>query len=169
MSLMTYAYLVGQKSGQVKGGITQKGREDTIGVIAITHSVTSPRDPQSGLPTGKRMHKPWTFTKELDKASPVLFNILVTNETITSATFKFWAQTLKTGTGTASGTEVQNYTVKLTNANIASLDFRQPNIRDPALVKYAEYEEIALTYQKIEWTWTDGGLMASDDWEAAQV
>jgi type VI secretion system secreted protein Hcp len=165
MSLMTYAYLVGQKSGQVKGGITQKGREDTIGVIAITHSITSPRDPQSGLPTGKRMHKPWTFTKELDKASPVLFNMLVTNENISSATFKFWAPSLKSGA--TAGSEVQNYTVKLTNANIASLDFRQPNIRDPVLVKYAEYEEIALTYQKIEWTWTDGGLTASDDWEAA--
>lgn len=32
--------------------------------------VVSPRDPASGLPTGKRMHKPLTITKELDKMSP---------------------------------------------------------------------------------------------------
>jgi type VI secretion system secreted protein Hcp len=164
MSLMTYAYLVGQKTGQVKGSITQKGREDSIGVIAVSHSIVSPRDPQSGLPTGQRMHKPWVFTKELDKSSPVLYNILCTNENITSATFKFWTAQLKAVSG--SGSEIQHFTVKLTNASIASYDFRQPNIRHPDLVKFAEYEEVALTYQKIEWTWTDGNISAADDWEA---
>src|SRR4051812_14321537 len=28
------------------------------------------RDPASGLPTGKRMHKPFVITKEIDKSSP---------------------------------------------------------------------------------------------------
>jgi type VI protein secretion system component Hcp len=32
------------------------------------------RDPQSGLPTGKRMHKPYTVTKQVDSASPLLMN-----------------------------------------------------------------------------------------------
>ncbi len=32
-------------------------------------SIVSPRDPASGLPTGKRMHKPFVITKELDKSS----------------------------------------------------------------------------------------------------
>jgi hypothetical protein len=31
------------------------------------------RDPASGLPTGKRMHKPFVITKELDKSTPLLF------------------------------------------------------------------------------------------------
>lgn len=164
MSLMTYAYVVGQKSGQIKGSITQKGRENSIGVIAISHSIVSPRDPQSGLPTGQRQHKPFVFTKELDKATPLLYNVLCTNENLSSVTFKFWTPQLKAAQGV--GAEFQNYTVKLTNANIASIDFRQLNIRDPQLVRYTEYEEIALTYQKIEWTWVDGGIMAGDDWEA---
>jgi hypothetical protein len=33
-------------------------------------SIVSPRDAASGLPTGKRMHKPMVITKELDKSSP---------------------------------------------------------------------------------------------------
>jgi len=164
MSMMTYAYFKGQKSGQVKGSITQKGREDSIGVIAVSHSIVSPRDPQSGLPTGQRMHKPYVITKELDKATPILYNVLCTNENLTEVTFKFWTPQLKAASG--AGSEVQHYTVKLTNANIASIDFRQANIRHADLVKLTEYEEIALTYQKIEWTWTDGGIMAMDDWEA---
>ncbi len=167
MAMMAYAYLVGQKCGKVKGSITQKGREDSIGVIAVSHSIVSPRDPQSGLPTGQRMHKPWVFTKELDKSTPILFNLLCTNENITEATFKFWTPQIKATTGV--GSEVQFFTIKLTNANIASYDFRQANIRHPDLVKFAEYEEVALTYQKIEWCWVDGGITAMDDWEAPVV
>ena len=38
-------------------------------IITMEHSVKSPRDAASGLPTGKRMHKPFVITKELDKSS----------------------------------------------------------------------------------------------------
>ena len=155
MSNMAYAYLKGQKSGQIKGSIIQKGREDSIGVIATAHSIISPRDPQSGLPTGQRMHKPFVITKELDKSTPLLYNVLCTNENLSEVTIKYWTPQIRATTGT--GTEIQHYTVVLINANIASIDFRQLNIRDTNLVKFAEYEEIAMTYEKITWTWTDGG------------
>lgn len=162
MSNMAYAYLKGQKSGQIKGSIIQKVREDSIGVIATAHSIISPRDPQSGLPTGQRMHKPFVITKELDKSTPLLYNVLCTNENLSEVTIKYWTPQIRATTGT--GTEIQHYTVQLINANIASIDFRQLNIRDTNLVKFAEYEEIAMTYEKITWTWTDGGITADDSW-----
>jgi type VI secretion system Hcp family effector len=34
--------------------------------------VTAPRDAATGLATGRRMHKPFTITKEVDSASPLL-------------------------------------------------------------------------------------------------
>lgn len=40
--------------------------------ISFDQEIVSPRDAASGLPTGKRMHKPFVITKELDKSSPVL-------------------------------------------------------------------------------------------------
>ena len=40
------------------------------------------------------------------------------------------------------------------------------NNKNPDLVRYAEYEEIAFTYQKISWTIVDGGITSQDDWEA---
>src|SRR5262245_54856034 len=122
MAMQAYAYLKGQKSGQIKGSVTQKGREDSIGVIAVSHSIVSPRDPQSGLPTGQRMHKPFVMTKELDKSTPLLYNMLCTNENVSEATFKFWTPQIKAATGV--GSEVQHFTIKLTNANIASIYFR---------------------------------------------
>jgi len=34
------------------------------------HGIVSPRDPASGLPTGKRQHGDIVITKEIDKGSP---------------------------------------------------------------------------------------------------
>src|SRR6266545_4993 len=118
---------------------TSSGTPD---VIAVSHEIVSPRDAASGLPTGKRQHKPFVITKELDKSTPLLYNALVTNENLTSVVFSYFRG------GTAF------MTVKLTNASIS--DVKQ----------VGKYEEIAFTYQKIEWTWVDGGITAMDDWEA---
>jgi hypothetical protein len=40
--------------------------------ISFEQEILSPRDAASGLPTGKRQHKPFVIIKELDKSSPVL-------------------------------------------------------------------------------------------------
>lgn len=153
-ALNAYMKLKGQKSGEIKGSITQKGREGAIGVIAVSHEVVSPRDPASGLPTGKRMHKPLVITKELDKSTPVLYSVLATNENLTSVEFSFVEPR-------QNGQEAVTYRIKLTNANIASIKLVEG--KDGKLV-----QEVTLTYQKIEWTWVDGGITATDDWEAVK-
>ena len=159
MALNAYLKVKGQKQGQIKGSVTQKGREDSILVIAVTHEVVSPRDGASGQASGKRMHKPLVITKELDKSSPLLYNALVTNETITE-----WLLTFYKADAPAAGAEKANYTVKLTNANIATIDFVMPNNKLPDLMRLNEYEQIAFTYEKIEWTWLEGGISAADSW-----
>lgn len=164
MALNAYLKLKGQKQGEIKGSVTQKGRENKIMVIAVAHEIVSPRDPASGLPTGKRMHKPLVITKELDKSSPLLYNVLVNNENVSDWELQFWTPQLKAATGV--GAEVQHYTITLKNANVASIAFRMANNKHPDLMKFAEYEEVAFTYEKITWTWNDGGVMAEDSWEA---
>ena len=54
--------------------------EVSVDVLALTHEIISPRDAASGLPTGKRQHKPFTITKPVDKSSPLLFESLVKGE-----------------------------------------------------------------------------------------
>jgi len=164
MALNAYLKMKGQKQGEIKGSVTQKGREDKIMVIAMSHSVISPRDAASGLPTGKRMHKPLVITAELDKSLPLIYSALTNNENITEWKLEFWTPQIKAVQGNA--VEVQHYNVELLNANVASIDFRMANNKHPDLMKFAEYVEIAFTYQKITWTWTQGGIMAMDDWEA---
>jgi len=167
MALNAYLNLKGQKQGDIKGGVTQKGREGKIMVIAVSHEIVSPRDAASGLPTGKRMHKPFVITKELDKASPLLWNVLVNNENIPEWKLEFWTPQQSAATGV--GAEKQHFTVELVNANVANIAMRMLNNKNPELTRYAEYEEVSFTYQKITWTWKDGGITANDDWEAPVV
>ena len=112
MAMMAYMDFIGQKSGHIDGPCIQKGREKTIPVIAASHSVVSPRDPQSGLPTGQRIHKPFVVTAELGPDTPLLYNVLCTNENASHVTIKYWTPQIKAQTGT--GSEVQHYTIKLT-------------------------------------------------------
>lgn len=166
--LLIYLTLKGQKQGDIKGGVTQKGREGSIAVQYLQSNIVSPRDPASGLPTGKRQHKPLVFRKSVDKSTPLLMNALVSNENLPTAEFKFWR------TSTQIGTEQQYFTIKLTNANIASSNLYHPDSYDstaPAIANGTagggqELEEYTLTYQKIQWTWVDGGITAEDDWES---
>jgi type VI secretion system secreted protein Hcp len=167
MALNAYLRMEGKTQGAINGSVTQKGRENSIMVIAVSHEIISPRDAASGLPTGKRQHKPLVITKELDKSTPLLYNMLTNNENITKWELQFWTPQLKATAG--AGMEVQHYTITLENANIAAINFRMANNKHPDLMKFAEYEEIAFTYQKITWTWNDGGITADDDWEAPVV
>ena len=163
MALNAYLQLTGQKQGDIKGSVTQKGREGKIMVIAVNHDIVSPRDAATGLPTGKRQHKPFVITKELDKSTPLLFNALVNNENITSWELQFFTTHIQAGSG-AAGMEVNHYTVRLTNANISDIKSIMLNNKNPDLMKFTEYEEVAFTYQKIEWTWVNGNIVASDSW-----
>lgn len=158
MALNAYLTLTGETQGKVNGSVTQAGREDTMEVIGFNHEVVSPRDAASGLPTGKRQHKPIILTKSLDKATPLLMNILTNNENITEWTLRCWRPS-------RSGREEQYYTIELVNASIASIQIEQLNNKYPENMPHEVREHVAFTYQKIIWTWNDGGITAEDDWE----
>lgn len=158
MALNAYLKIVAQRQGTILGSVTQKGREGTIQVVAVMHEIVSPRDPASGRPTGKRAHKPFVITKLLDRSSPLLYSVLTSNENIQSFELQFF-------TPDKMGIEKQHYTVHLTNANISAINFRMPNNRSKFGMQMPEREEVGFTYQKISWTWNEGGLSAEDDWE----
>jgi type VI secretion system secreted protein Hcp len=131
----------GQKTGQFHGG---DGSQTLIDFSGFTEGVVSPRDPASGLPTGKRQHKPITITKEIDASSPLLYNACVTNENLSEVVINLYSP----------GGSTPTTTVKLTNASCADLEHD------------GQTEKVSFTFQKIEWTYINGGITASDDWEA---
>ncbi len=169
MALNAYLKLKGAKQGDIKGSVTQKGREGKIMVIAVNHEIESPRDSASGLATGRRQHKPFIITKELDQSTPLLFSAMIDNENIVEWELQYFAPKKATTGAAGAGVETNNYTVKLTNATIINIKSIMLNNKDAAFAKFAPYEEIAFTYQKIEWTWVVGTISATDDWQARNV
>lgn len=159
MALNAYLTVVAERQGPVLGSVTQKGREGKILVFATYHAIVCPRDPASGRPTGKRAHKPFVCTKETDRSTPLLFQILCTNENIREAKIDFW-------TSTPLGFEKQHFTVRLINATLCAMTLKKADTRSPRLARLPDYEEVSFVYQRIEHTWTEGRITAYDDWEA---
>ena len=112
-------------------------------ISGYSHQVTSPRDAATGLATGKRQHKPLTITKEIDKSTPLLMKAIFTNQTL---------PVVQLSLNGSDGKAVA--TVRLTNAQISDH------------LQQGSTETVSFTYQKITWTWVDGGVTAEDDWEA---
>lgn len=158
MALNAFLHLKGQKQGDIKGSVTQKGREGSIMVIEANHEIMSPiSSGGSGGAVGKRVHKPFVVVKELDKSSPLLYQAMVNNEVLTGWELDFFA-------ASPTGIEKQDYTVVLTNALITDIRFVLPNTKNADTMKLNPYETIEFTYQSIQWTWVDGGLTATDKW-----
>jgi type VI secretion system secreted protein Hcp len=155
MAIIAYLTLKGAKQGEIKGSVTQKGREGTIALIAVSYGVETPIDSASGEASGKRQHQPVTIVKEVDQTSPQLFQALVANETLT-AKIEFW-RPLADGSGTLAPV----FTITLANAFMSSIKVASSEAPDAE-----ELEEVQFVYQKIEVTWVEGGETATDDWNA---
>jgi len=153
--LDAYMWITGETQGQIQGSVTQAGREDSMEVVEFAHNISQAIDSATGLPSGKRQHRPIRVTKPVDKASPLLANALTYNEKLTSVRIDFWRPN-------SNGTEVQFYTVELVNARIASIS--QHHGSTPELVAMPTQETVTLMYDKIIWTWQDGGISAEDSW-----
>jgi len=134
----------------------QRGTQNCVG---YQHEVKSPRDASSGLATGRRQHKPITFIREIGKSSPLLMKAMTDNEVLTSVMMEVWEQN-------NTGQMVQIYTITLTNARCVGV--RQwsdvgSNQRTPSS---GAMEEVSFTYEKITWTWTNGGITHEDSWSS---
>jgi type VI secretion system secreted protein Hcp len=153
MPFNAYVAFRGQKQGDIKGGATEKGREGSIPLFSVSYEVERPLDPASGLPTGKRVHKPITIVKVIDQATPQLLQALVTNEVLTSARIEFWRPVPEAA--------APYFIITLTNALLAGIALA-PSGEDDS----NEYEQVQFTYQKITWSYPETGQSAEDDWSA---
>lgn len=134
--------------GQKQGVFPGAGREGAIAGLRFSYILKSPRDPASGLPTGKRMHTPVVFTKVVGIASPQLFSALANNENLPSVVVT-----------------VPGYTIKLINANLSEIKQYTEVVNGTATV----VEDVSFTFQKIEVRDQGTGAVAVDDWESAST
>jgi type VI secretion system secreted protein Hcp len=166
MATPAYMSITGKKQGLITAGAFtadsignsyQEGHEDQVMVQGFSHEVIIPRDPQSGQPTGARVHRPMKVTKVFDKASPLILAALTSGELLSKVTIQ-WYRT------SAAGTQEHYYTTELQDAIIVSVNDYMYNCQDPANSHFTHLEDVEFTYRKITWTHEVCGTSGSDDW-----
>ncbi|HLO80919.1 MAG TPA: type VI secretion system tube protein TssD [Chitinophagaceae bacterium] len=155
-----FLQLTAQKIGEIKGPVRMSGRDNSIKLIAIKHEIISPRDITTGLSTGKRQHHPFIITKEVDKTTPILNQILVENLSISLATLIFFGT--DTGSFMNPNAEAEVYRIILRNASVSRIELTLPEKADNERTSAVLIESISLSYNQIEWIWKNGGITASD-------
>jgi type VI secretion system secreted protein Hcp len=111
----------------------------------------APRDAASGLPTGKRQHKPIVIRKELDKSTPLLAKALSSNEAIKSIVLEFWRPT-------SDGKVEVYYTVKLKDCLITSIQSAGSGSDRPM-------ESLTLNFTKVEFENKSSQKQDADAWK----
>ena len=129
-----------------------QGQSPALTALKFSYGVTSPSDLSTGLPSGKRQHKPIVITREPSAASPQFFSALITNEAL-----KVVIQFVRAD---VQGRPTVQQTITLTNALVS--DFLQYMGDDGRWL-----EDVAFTFQKIEIVNTSSQKVAEDDWRAA--
>ncbi|UQZ88933.1 type VI secretion system tube protein Hcp [Deltaproteobacteria bacterium Smac51] len=166
MPTPAYLSIQGERQGNITAGnftedsvgnIWQEGHEDETLIEAFEHQIVLPRDPQSGQPTGQRVHKPFKVTKVMDKCSPLLFRSLTSGEKLPEVKMKFYRTS-------AQGTMEHYYTITLEDAIIVDITSYFPNCQDPGMAHFTHLEDVYFTYRKITKTHEVASTSESDDW-----
>ncbi|GAB5101216.1 Hcp family type VI secretion system effector [Caballeronia sp. HLA56] len=155
MPMPCYLTVEGQNQEKIEGATKVQGHEGMILVQAVDHVIEIPKSPQTGLPTGKRVHGAMTVANEIDKSSLKLFQALTSGEQLKSVLLEFYRILPK-------GTEEKYYTAKLKNAILTSMKSWTPNCLDPNNRQIGHMEDLAFTYEKITWAYEPDGIEAED-------
>jgi type VI secretion system secreted protein Hcp len=139
-SFQYYISIKGTKQGQFKAQSKGKGGKETEGWFLVQSFDMQGEVPvqasQAGAASGKRQHKPLTVSKEVDAASPLIYQALVTNEKLDEVVIE------TVGRPTTGQGEVVTERITLTNAFIS--DYKTDHSVD----------HISFTYDQIMMTKT---------------
>jgi type VI secretion system secreted protein Hcp len=171
MPTPAYVTITGETQGDITAGaftadsvgnVYQLGHEDEILVQEIKHEVITPTDPQSGQPSGPRVHKPLTFSSSLNKATPLMYQALANGEMLPTVEFKWYRTSM-------AGKQEHFFTTKLLDATIVRINTVLPHAQDKKNENYTQLIEVSLAYRMIIWEHGIAGTMGSDDWRAPNV
>jgi type VI secretion system secreted protein Hcp len=125
------AMVTGAVQGQFKGD----NRQGIIEVLALDYSVSSPRDPSTGLGTGKRQHQPLVITIQSGPSVGQFYKAFDTSESL--------AVTIQTVSLAPDGKQFVSSTLALTGATVSGI---KRHLSEAGKL----LEDVSLVFQKIE-------------------
>lgn len=159
MPLPCYLTIKGAKQGKIEGSCEVAGHIGEIEIQAVEHTVEIPRNPQTGQPTGQRVHGVIKLTKVLDKASPKILQALVTGEPLEEVKLAFYRFNQK------SGTTEKYYTITLKDATVATGHLSVSNCLLESNKALGHMEDISFAYGTIIWSADMDSVESQDSWK----
>ena len=158
MAIPVYLWLYDEDNKLVKGSVDVTGREGSIELTGIQHDLFMPCDDFTGAPAGTRQHEAYTFEKEIDSSSPLLYRALTSGRTLKKAELKFYRINY-------NGQEEEYFNVKLEDVIVCHIMPVMFHTKDPDYEKQGHIEHVGLRYKKIIWNYKDGNIQHSDSWK----
>lgn len=156
MAERAYITITGQTQGTFAGDGSGGKNKDRIRIYNYAFSGQSPRDPATGLPTGRRQYRPVVVAKEWGAASPQIWTAFATNEVLTEVLIEFIATN-------PHGIEQVDHSIKLTHASISEARDYTERVPPPDGTEMRPLDEISFVFQKIEMH-DKSGKEFMDDW-----
>lgn len=157
MTIPVYLWLMDDSGKTIKESVDVKGREGSIEVSELMHSIEQPTDTLTGKITAKCLHSSFSFMKEIDSSSPRLYKALCTGKTLKSAVFKFYRIN-------NNGQEEEYFRTSLENIKVTEVDSLMMDVKKHQWVRHNHAEFIDFSYKKITWHYLDGNVIYSDSW-----
>ena len=166
MSTPAYINIQGTTQGHITenaftpdsvGNVYVEGHENEILAQEIKHQITVPTDPQSGQPTGQRVHKPFIFTCSLNRAMPLIYGALATGEILKQVTVKWYRTSL-------DAKQEHFFTTTLNDAIVVDITTRLPQVLDQENGKYTQLIDVSLAYREIKWVHEAASSAGGDNW-----
>jgi type VI secretion system secreted protein Hcp len=136
-------------SNGIKGANTKKGRVDSSAVIEFNHEVYTPRDTQRGVATGARVHGTVDLVKEIDTATPSLYQALCTAQLLDELRVEWFRIN-------SMGQEELYFTHTISGVRVTAVEGYLPNTKDPAKERQTHLEKWHFSYEKINWRHEEG-------------
>lgn len=158
MAIPAYLWLYDDNEILVKGSVQVKNREGSIELVGMCHEVSIPTDNATGNTTGTRKHEAYTFEKEIDSSSPLLYRALTTGRTLKKAEIKLYQIN-------NNGFEQEYFSIVMDNVKVVHVVPIMFDVKDPDYEKQGHIEHVGFRYEKIEWKYLDGNMIHSDSWK----
>jgi len=162
MALPIYLWFENDGKNQIKGSVDVSGREGSIEINELMHSVEQPIDPLTGKTTAKRLHSSYAFMKNIDNSSSDLYKALSTGQTFKKAVFSFYRINY-------AGQEEEYFRTTLENVKITEIESFMMDTKKTRWEKHEHLEYVDLAYEKITWHHLDGNIIHSDSWKGRAV
>jgi type VI secretion system secreted protein Hcp len=155
-----YFAVEGSQQGKIAGELSKGTPEGMMRALGFSYRVDSPRDPATGLASGKNRHEPVQVTREPGRGSPQLLHAMVTMEPLKVVRFDFYAPRIINGARVMSLYQ----TVKLTNATLIGFEHTAAPATDLSSGALRSLEKLEFVYQKIELIDVERNVSAQDTW-----